>query len=367
MRMHLDSSVDASSLHRDMQVSLKFVPLGYQWSSPTAAMLSAGYSSPSAGVGGHQALPTTLPLSNGNTKTTLHVNIERELDLLLEDDQQTKDLDPGAEIAMGCSMLVRLFVPYWVLNLTQVLVSTALVERQAPQTLQTQAASRQMAYTADKGRRGPNTTDAHIAAPLRLDTIECSKSHGGGVAPTNPSSHCQVLPGACELLSYTAGTAQKKGTEVLLFVYTIGSTWSPGLALTAPGEVSQVREDAISLASESLRDGRPVLLRAHVPENGMVLDIVAHLQVRPLHMNTEQLLLSCMQATPHQHPLILSSTLPIPGKSCCSQREISKRVSFAGSSSSISEVQDLAVDAAHCNHQSHWRAPQAETCIPSSS
>lgn len=262
-----------------MQVSLKFVPIGYQWSSPTAAMLSAGYSSPSAGVGGHQALPTTLPLSNANTKTTLHVHIERELDLFLEEDQLARDLDPGAEIAMGCSMLVRLFVPYWVLNLTQVLVSTALVERQIPQTMQAQAAARQMAYSTDKGRRGSPSAEAHIAAPLRLDTVECSKSHGGGIPPVNPSSHCQVLPGACELLSYTVGQAQKKGSEVVLFAHAIGSAWSPGLVLSTSGDIAGTAEDPIALASESLRDGRPVLLRAHVPENGMVLDIVAHLQV----------------------------------------------------------------------------------------
>eukprot|EP00892_Ulva_mutabilis_P007576 jgi/Ulvmu1/5190/UM021_0207.1 len=278
------------------QVSLKFVPLGYQWSSPTAATLSAGYSSPSAGVGGHQALPTTLPLSNGNTKTTLHVHIERELDMLLDDDQQSKDPDPGAEIAMGCSMLVRIFVPYWVLNLTQVLVSTALVERPAPQTLQTQATARQMAYGTDKSRSGPDRTEAHIAAPLRLDTVECSKSHGGGVAPASAASHCQVLPGACELLSYTAGQANSnKSTEVVLFVHAIGSTWSPGLVLTAPGEVAGTREDPISLAGESLRDGRPVLLRAYVPENGMVLDVVAHLQAAPAPFQRCKIL----QLTPH--------------------------------------------------------------------
>lgn len=242
-------------------------------------MLSAGYSSPSAGVGGHQALPTTLPLSNGNTKTTLHVHIERELDLVLEEVEPTRKLDPGAEIAMGCSMLVRLFVPYWVVNLTQVLVSTALVERQIPQSAPPQATARQMAYGSEKGRRTANPGEAHIAAPLRLDTIECSKLHGGGVAPVSPSSHCQVLPGACELLSYSVGQSQKKGLEVALFVHAIGSAWSPGLVLSAPGEFAGSAEDPVAVASESLRDGRPVLLRANVPENGMVLDIVAHLQV----------------------------------------------------------------------------------------
>lgn len=245
-------------------------------------MISAGYSSPSAGVGGHQALPTTLALSNGNTKTTLHVHIERELDLFLHDDQPHRDLDPGAEIAMGCSMLFRLFVPYWVLNLTPVLVSTALVERPIPQAT-SQVVSRQTSYSSDKGRHSTRSADVNIAAPLRLDTIECSKSHGGGIAPVSPSSHCQVLPGACELLSYTAGQSQKKGNEVVLFVHAIGSTWSPGMVLSAHGESAQMAEDTITLASESLRDGRPVLLRAHVPENGMVLDIVAHLHVRIPH------------------------------------------------------------------------------------
>jgi hypothetical protein len=259
-----------------MQVSIKFVPAGYQWSSPTATMLSAGYSSPSAGVGGPQMLPAHMSLANPNTKTALRVHIERELDMVMED--ATKELDPGAEIAMGCPMLVRLFVPFWVLNLTQMLISTALVER----TRRSSSPDFGRVSASGGERRGMHDAqDAHVSAPLRLDTVECSPAHGAH-SPHNPSSHCQVLPGTCELLSYTPPSSHKgQSVEVAVHINVIGAPWSPGLVLmmAADQEGMRMYGTPLDAASESLRDGRPVLLRAHVPENGMVLDVVAHLQV----------------------------------------------------------------------------------------
>ena len=267
-----------------VQVSIKFVPVGYQWSSPTATMLSAGYSSPSAGVGGPQMLPAHMSLANPNTKTALRVHIERELDMFAEDDSQ--ELDPGAEIAMGCPMLVRLFVPFWVLNLTQVLISTALVERAAAQRSSSPDTGRSSSAGGDQQHSLSGAApEAHVSAPLRLDTVECSQAQGAR-SPPNPCSHCQVLPGTCELLSYTPSSSHKgRGVEVAVHINVIGAPWSPGLVLmmAADQEGMRMHDTAMDAASESLRDGRPVLLRAHVPENGMVLDIVAHLQVRILY------------------------------------------------------------------------------------
>lgn len=225
-------------------------------------------------------LPAHMSLANPNTKTALRVHIERELDMFVEDD--TKELDPGAEIAMGCPMLVRLFVPFWVLNLTQVLISTALVERTR------RSISPDIGRVSSSGgeRRGSQPAqEAHVSAPLRLDTVECSTAHGAH-SPPNPCSHCQVLPGTCELLSYTPSNSHRgRGVEVAVHINVIGAPWSPGLVLmmAADQEGMRMHDSPVDAASESLRDGRPVLLRAHVPENGMVLDIVAHLQVCILH------------------------------------------------------------------------------------
>jgi hypothetical protein len=264
-----------------VQVSLRFVPFGYQWASSTAVILSAGYSSHSAGIGGPQLLPSTLSLANANTKTILKVHIERELDWGLSD-EPSKDLDPGAEIAMGCPMLARLYIPYWVLNLTQVPISIAIVERQRQQTLG-MAAARQLAYGSDKSRGAEKVTAGRASqiAALKLDTIECTKAQGIP-PPSNPASQCQVLPGTCELLSHSsAESSSESPSEVVVQVQALGAPWSPGLVLmmSSEDEGGTRRSDAIFMASESLREGRPVLIRAHVPENGMVLDIVAHLQV----------------------------------------------------------------------------------------
>lgn len=75
----------------------------------------------------------------------LQVLMEREIDNIGLDDEARKGMDPGAAIAMGCSMLVRMYVPLWVVNLTKVLISAALVEqhKQEPPPM---AAARRLAY-----------------------------------------------------------------------------------------------------------------------------------------------------------------------------------------------------------------------------
>lgn len=228
-------------------------------------------------------LPAHMSLANANTKMALRVHIERELDMVMEEEDNAQELDPGAEIAMGCPMLVRLFVPFWVLNLTQVLISTALVERarRSPSPDLVRAGSSSSSGGERRLVKEKTPESQHIAAPLRLDTIECSTAHGAH-SPPNPCSHCQVLPGTCELLSYTPSSSHKgRGVEVAVHINVIGAPWSPGLVLMMAADQEGIRmhDSPLDAASESLRDGRPVLLRAHVPENGMVLDVVAHLQV----------------------------------------------------------------------------------------
>jgi hypothetical protein len=269
-------------------VSLRFVPLGYQWASRGAVTLSSGYSSHTAGIGGPKTLPETFALANPNTKVALQVHVERELhqlELQTASEDRTADygLDPGAELAMGRSLLVRVYVPIWVVNFTAVLITAALYKRAANRG-PTMAAARRLAYgsssdlSSQGGGRGRG--GGAVAAALKLDTVECSKARGG-LAPMAPSSHCQVLPGSCELLSYGAvDTRNMSGEEVVLQLNVLGAPWSPELVLSAGSEDGgSKRGELYAKASESLREGRPVIISAHVAENGIVLDVVAHLQV----------------------------------------------------------------------------------------
>jgi hypothetical protein len=267
------------------QTGLMFVPRGYQWHTKYPLVLSFGYSSHSAGVGTPKMMPSTFALSNANTKVPLLVHVERELVNGPTSSEQPGRSDPGAELAVGNRMLVRVHVPLWVLNLTQTLVSVAISERakSGPPV----AAARRLAYgsteRADASVHG--AAASHMAKALTLDTIDCSSQTKGATAPSQPQSHCQVLPGSCELLSYTASTniGQDMGParETVLQVGILGAPWSPGLVFAASTDERSVprKGDAVANASSSLQESRPVLLRAHVPQNGAVLEVVAHLQV----------------------------------------------------------------------------------------
>jgi hypothetical protein len=271
------------------QVGLKIVPRGYQWHARTPVVLSFGYSSHTAGVGAPKTLPTSFELCNANTKVPLLVHLERELINGPPSTASTEQLsrsDPGSEVAVGNGMLVRVHVPLWVLNLTQTLISVAISKR-APHGPPV-AAARRLAY----GPAGAGAADAsvhsaasHMAKALTLDTVECSAQARNAAAPAQPQSHCQVLPGSCELLSYTAcrelGLDAGPAKETVLQVGILGASWSPELVFAASTEeeVGTRKRDAVANASCSLQESRPVLLRAHVLQNGTVLEVVAHLQV----------------------------------------------------------------------------------------
>ena len=183
-------------------------------------------------------------------------------------------------------------------------MTAALTERRgggAP----TMAAARRLAYgsasdlTAVGGGAGSNSGSRHGSTAgaaaaataahgaLALDQVDCVKPRGNAPAgPQSPQSHCKVLPGSCELLSHGVQVQGATDTEVGLFLRVLGAPWSPELVLHGSLDderdrgAARQRQDPLAKASESLREGRPVLLSAHVPEHGVVLDVVAHLQVR---------------------------------------------------------------------------------------
>jgi hypothetical protein len=170
----------------------------------------------------------------------------------------------------------------------QVLVSAALMERAAVTSTSSMAAARRLAYSGSgsvhDGSAHDGSARGHIATALTLDTIDVTAGRGDK-APAGAVSHARVLPGSCELLSHTNLGPGETARELSLHLNVFGAPWAPPLML-APGrrrdegQQAQRTADPLAAASESLREGRPVLLRAHNMETDVVLDVVAHLQVR---------------------------------------------------------------------------------------
>lgn len=113
-----------------------------------------------------------------------------------------------------------------------------------------------------------------------LATLECRRALP---PPSNPVSHVRVLPGSCELLSHTPLAAcNDAGLEVGLQLCALGASWSPVITVSGAGGDASSGEFSAggNEASRALRSGRPLLLRAVVPDSGVVLDIVVRIQVR---------------------------------------------------------------------------------------
>ena len=103
--------------------------------------------------------------------------------------------------------------------------------------------------------------------------------------PRHTLSHCEILPNSCELLSHSlecavneSASASSSGqppasVQVGLQLCALGSHWTPVLLLAGAGASSELAGDL-----SVLRHGRPLLMRAHVPD--AVQDIVVRLQAR---------------------------------------------------------------------------------------
>lgn len=109
---------EMASIHgADMRstVALSFYPEDCEFNESMPVTISKGHSEHAAGVTGKQKLPASFRVSkNGNIT---RVMLERELDVgasLYEE-----KLDPGAAVAMGYPLEVRIYVPLWVVNITQ--------------------------------------------------------------------------------------------------------------------------------------------------------------------------------------------------------------------------------------------------------
>lgn len=114
----MDAGGQAAIHGADMRsnVALSFYPEDCEFGEPMPVTISRGYSERAAGVTGKQDLPVNFRISkNGNVT---HVMLERELDVGAS--LHEKKLDPGAAVAMGYPLAVRIYVPLWVVNITQV-------------------------------------------------------------------------------------------------------------------------------------------------------------------------------------------------------------------------------------------------------
>lgn len=95
-------------------------------------------------------------------------------------------LDPGAAVALGAPLHVRMFVPLWVVNATSLPVAALVVPVQPPQQ-----------SSEHEGQAGDNLLDA--AESIRLKVLETDAGDGAPAAGSRSrrwhSSHCLI--GAC--------------------------------------------------------------------------------------------------------------------------------------------------------------------------
>ncbi|KAK9819963.1 hypothetical protein WJX72_004515 [[Myrmecia] bisecta] len=239
-------------------VSLQFYPDGYEWVEPEPLPISLGFSSHKAGIQGKQQLPEKFRAQrSGGYEPPQEIFVDREIDLdawTLAD----KKLDPGAAVALGCPLLVRMFVPLWVVNATTLPIFAAVVPIQAP------------------ARAGPDSS-THGAL------VNPSESIGVQVIDTDspPGQQREALPGARPVMagsvaimaypvqSMQAYKAQDKQLHWGLRLKVGESGWTPPLPLESSGVGQQ---------SESFNT-KPVLIRARVRTWGTLHEVVARLDM----------------------------------------------------------------------------------------
>lgn len=173
---HMDSGKRVHVYAADMRrsVALQFWPDGYEWAEKEPVTLAEGFSGHAAGVDTRQALPQSFRVRHGQAaqgiflareitnawaleqkvsppaldycngidtrsqhELTIHqmdcrVQQQRDIVTLQEVEGDEKEADPGAAVALGAALLVRLLVPAWVVNATPLPISAVVLPRVKP-------------------------------------------------------------------------------------------------------------------------------------------------------------------------------------------------------------------------------------------
>ncbi|KAK9834254.1 hypothetical protein WJX81_000411 [Elliptochloris bilobata] len=320
-------------------VSAQLYPDGYEWVDARPLALSQGYASRRAGVDGRQALPDEFAVARSTgSEPPQPVYVMRELDLDARQ-RADKDLDPGAAVALGAPMSVRVFVPLWVINATPLPMSAFVVALLPPPKAERERESREDGVAADAGEA------------TRLRVLEADPRTAGvspaGARDVPPESVAMVAYPLQQLAAFKAdGAAQRFGLRLR-----IGSSgWTEPLPL----EGADGTEDM---------EARPALIRAAVPAWGALYELVARLELlgsdfeRTLALRLEpRVVLSNRTGVPLQllqprpgatEPAAGIGLMPVPATPTGLPRVGGARAGAAGLRTALSDASS-AVDWAAC-------------------
>ncbi|GMH39652.1 hypothetical protein BSKO_07550 [Bryopsis sp. KO-2023] len=242
------------------EVALSFYPTDRDFQEEAPITISRGYSEQAAGVSGHQNLPPNFRVSKqGNVA---RVMLERELDVGVS--QREEKLDPGAAVAMGYPLVLRMYVPLWVVNNTEVPINLGIV--------------------------GIRPGDVKVEPDL--DGNGGTDVNSIKFVTTFPEQHSYTPP------AYTMSTVDPQGTDILSYpldenpygvkISVVNSGWTTPIPL---GGVKMSKESAKSgkegsssdVVRKTLEAGVDVTQRmlvwAQVPDVAKIFPTVAHLDL----------------------------------------------------------------------------------------
>ncbi|DBA65520.1 TPA: hypothetical protein ACH3X2_003176 [Trebouxia sp. C0005] len=255
-RMHIYSA--------DMRrsICLQFYPDGYDLVEPQPVLVSEGYSSHQAGTQGKQRLPEKFHVARAGSEPQ-EIFLDRDIDMEAWQ-MQDKQLDPGAAVARGSPLLVRMFVPLWLVNATNLPIGAVVVATQPqPQN--------------KEGKEEGGSIHGGMQTAAKSSTLRVMETRPKPADPNlmNPRGYRHVGPGAVTMMAYpmqrmTAFKQQGDRPQFFGLCLRIGeSGWAPLLPLESSDSSSQADD----------MNTKPVLLRAHIPDWGTVHEVVARVEM----------------------------------------------------------------------------------------
>ncbi|KAK9827173.1 hypothetical protein WJX74_009221 [Apatococcus lobatus] len=276
---HIETGKQIQVYSADMRrnVSLQFYPDGYELVEAEPTIISEGYSSHKAGVDGTKLPDKFLIQKTNGSEPPLGILLERDIDVessLLD----KRKLEPAAAVALGSSMKVRMYVPLWISNATDQLISAAVVPVSPPAQSQADQQQRQS--------RQPQSSMRDAAESMQLRILQTSASPAGSRRELSDAARL-VNAGSVAMMVYPVrsmaavqashqqGQQQQQQAAQDARLYhglklKVGeSGWSAAIPLESTSTISQAQDF----------NTKPVLLRAPVQEWGVMYEVVARLEL----------------------------------------------------------------------------------------
>ncbi len=309
-RLEGGGAVNVYSVDMRQQVLLSFYPDGCVWPRDQApVVISEGFLGDAAGISsssGGAAAPGGFYVEymNSQASVRLRVNMTKELDLELVESQRLRAmaaraqaaggasgsasytftagasdaategmrLGAGVALAQGRPLTLHLWVPLWVVNGTQLPISTGLVAIAAGG----EGGESGGGGGGGAGGAGGGGADGGAeSAPMRvLDTEAFTQL-------VRPEGQVTIMPNSIELLSYpdgSVGGGAADGAAWAAVVSVMGSRWSAPLQILQAAGATSAAAAAAAVDAARLPRFEPVLIRARSKPDGSQHEVTARIE-----------------------------------------------------------------------------------------